>query len=232
MTLVNFRRAICRLQLPRSATSGRFSARPHLNCSVNFAGPFSLIHRPRGRPRSETPEKENRRFLVRISTFLPLTMYRTLLPLLSALYHRSLGHSLFPPPAHTRQRTYTPPLQNFLTLRRYKYLQPRRRSSTTPGASCGRRTRAVDLCVGVSVLRAALVHTHMLSRRRCAALVSRPVVRHAIGRCMPSNPDRPRLRPLPVKGQNTLSNGEEKRSQYSRCIECTGHLTSGCLLYE
>lgn len=144
-------------------------------------------------------------------------MYRTLLPLLSAL-HRFLSHSRLLPLVHSCN-AHTP-LQNFLTLCWYKYLQPRRRSSTTLGCLEGEgRGQWTRTCVShteclccVLHLCARTQHTHMLSRRRCAALVSCPVARHAIGRC-------PRIpitnnygRPLPVKGQNTVSNREEQTS--------------------
>lgn len=106
MTLVNFRRAICRLQLRRrciahGATSG-FSARSHLNCNVNFAGPFSLIHRPRGRPRSETLEKENRPFLVQLSAFLPSRAKRCIARFFHFFLLSTIVPSTIPPLSATR----------------------------------------------------------------------------------------------------------------------------------
>jgi len=88
----------------------------------------------------------------------------------------------------------------------------------------------VDLCIGVSVPCAALVHIHVIAQTVPLHLFHARWFTMPSAGAMPSNPDRRRLRPLPVKGQNTLSNKEEKRSQYSHCIECTGRLISGCLL--
>lgn len=113
MTLVNFRRAICRLQLRRccfASVPPAFPARPHLNCSANFAEPFSLIHRPRGRPRSKTLEKQSRLFLVQLSVFLPPCtrddVSHASFTSFCSLYQRSLSHSLFPP-AHSCTHTHT-----------------------------------------------------------------------------------------------------------------------------
>jgi len=78
-------------------------------------------------------------------------------------------------------------------------------------------------------------HTHTHTKRYLAddALHLFHARWFAIGRCMPSNPDRRRLRSTLIrKGPNTLSNGKEKRFQYSFCTEYTGRLTSGCLLWE
>jgi len=107
MTLVNFRRAICRLQLRRrcfASVPPAFPARPRLNCSANFVEPFSLIHRPRGRPRSKTLEKQSRLFLVQFSCMGVPTPVRARNDVshasstsFSTLYQCSLNYSPFPP---------------------------------------------------------------------------------------------------------------------------------------
>lgn len=172
MTLVNFRRAICHLQLRRCAllhlrrlfraSASKLQREFHQALFSHSSSPGEA--KVRDLLISREAESSVSPFSSRLSYPLCATMYRTLLPLLSVLHHRPLSHSPFPPSAHAHTHTYTS-LQNFLTLRRYKYLQPHRRSSTTR-VSWGRRTRWTRTYVGVSVLCAAFVHTYTHARYR------------------------------------------------------------------
>lgn len=149
MTLVNFRRAIC----PFSATlllqyAGLLFRASASKLQREFhRALFSHSSSP-GRPRSEThreerrgkrKEQEGRPFLVQLGFPTPFeTIYR-MLRLISPrspflLFFSPLHFLVLHIPTHTLRSTLgriaeRTPLQNFLTLRWYKYLQPRRRAS-------------------------------------------------------------------------------------------------------